>query len=205
MTGPRWPRQSRRQVCNPATCRCKSDPSLSAHPILRRTPSESNVLCQNHQMVYIISMLSRTAPSPLLFLITYFIGNTEKIFSTPPPYTRELGGEADGYDPHPPCVARFARAKRRSSSAPQPQPRHDVVTLYVADTPGMNLGSFGGSPVVINLALHPDPGARAPGPAPWIRIPGGAARQTQGVRTTRAVKCAGRLEFPLAFFDPSGV
>ncbi len=62
------------------------------------------------------------------------------------------------------------------------------------------------------VALHPDPGARAPGPTTRSCIPGREARQTQGVRTARAVavvaaalKCAGRLEFPLTFFDPYGM
>jgi hypothetical protein len=37
------------------------------------------------------------------------------------------------------------------------------------------------------VALHPDSGARAPGPAPWIRISGREARPTQRVRAARAV------------------
>jgi len=43
--------------------------------------------------------------------------------------------------------------------------------------------AFGGLPVAINLAaLHPDPGARAPGPTPRNQFPGRVGRQTQRCR-----------------------
>lgn len=42
---------------------------------------------------------------------------------------------------------------------------------------------FGGPPVAINLAaLHPDPGARAPGLVTRIRLPSGTARKASGYR-----------------------
>jgi hypothetical protein len=72
------------------------------------------------------------------------------------------------------------------------------VALYVADTPGMGLGvGFGGSPVVINLALHPDPGGRGPAPAPRIYIPERMGWEAANGRAARGMAVVAALVLTL--------